>query len=175
MFALAYTVTATLLITVARAATLGPGPAIPASCEGLPAGSLGTLSSNFTLAAYASDGSYIDALVLAPSSLGASNGVSQWVLAVSKIYVLDFFSQADAHLYCRHPGVPGQRTSGHIGPWASAPQPASDEQDQGLAAYANAVGQGDLVSFNGTSSAETPARIYCDAVRGRRKPNASLC
>ena len=69
---------------MACATAQGPGPAVPASCDGLPTGSLGTLSSNFTLAAYTPDGSYLDSLVLAPSSLNVIDDVSQWVIAVRK-------------------------------------------------------------------------------------------
>ena len=81
----AFTFSAALLAASAApamAALIGrQGPFIPASCGGLPYGSFGSPSYNFTLSATTADGTDIS-LVLALGPPGSSPAASEWVIAV---------------------------------------------------------------------------------------------
>ncbi|KZT66899.1 hypothetical protein DAEQUDRAFT_767579 [Daedalea quercina L-15889] len=122
---------------------------IPASCAGLPQGSSGSLSYNFTLSAYNVDGSNADStgvpLALALGPAGTSGEASEWVIATEAT------AGSDGWPYWTM--VNGVLT----------PQPGPSEQ--GLAAYANSIDQGDQVSFTITvaESNPNPADIYCGA------------
>ncbi|KAH9929165.1 uncharacterized protein B0H18DRAFT_997865 [Fomitopsis serialis] len=148
MFALGWTVPFLALSTPIMAALLGRQPEIPASCAGLPQGSLGSLSYNFTLSAYSPNANPTGVpLVLALGPPGTSAAASEWVIATAETAGSDnwpYWTMVNGVL---------------------TPQPGPNEQ--GLGAYAVAVDQGDEVIFTVTTveSNPNPADIYCGAVR----------
>jgi len=150
MFALEWTVSLLALSTPITAALLGRQPEIPASCAGLPQGSLGSLSYNFTLSAYSLDQPNASPtgvpLVLALGPPGTSAAASEWVIATAETA-----TGSDTWPYWTM--VNGVLT----------PQPGPNEQ--GLGAYAVAVDQGDVVIFTVTIAEPNPnpADIYCGA------------
>ncbi|KAH9840794.1 uncharacterized protein C8Q71DRAFT_423582 [Rhodofomes roseus] len=149
MLALAWSAALLAASAPVMASILGRQPEIPASCAGLPQGSLGSLSYNFTLSAYNLDKPNANStgvpLVLALGPPGTSAAASEWVIATQKTAGSD-----DWPYWTMVNGV-------------LTPQPGPNEQ--GLGAYASTVDQGDVPAFIVTiaESDPNPADIYCGA------------